>query len=170
MPVFGACWQRRGTITDCGLDCTDEPALTPAGLAVLVRRFVAPDVQMLDGERAVMRGHFFVMLPRHRIERAFGAAFEHFGFLLEVFCLGHGFRSRLSDQAGDVEDRDADHGADGPEGGIPAFRLGAVIFHGSHDTASKVVNAPGVHPPTVSGRLRRPPKTVSSGGFAVAIP
>jgi hypothetical protein len=42
--------ERQGTL--------EKPADEP-----LVGRLVAVDVQMFDGERAIMRGHLFVMLP-----------------------------------------------------------------------------------------------------------
>lgn len=47
----------------------------------------------------------------------------------------------LSGQAGEVDDRSAKHGRDGPEGGIPSFCTGAVVFDGRHGTASILVEA-----------------------------
>src|SRR6202011_2126470 len=104
-----------------------------------MRRFVAFDVEMLDSERPIVRSHLFVMMLRDRIGRNFGAALEHFSLFLEQFGLRHG--ALPSSQAGDVEDGGADHGADGPEGGIPAFLMGAVVFEGRHDKASNLVGA-----------------------------
>jgi hypothetical protein len=49
----------------------------------LVRRFVALDVEMLDRQRSVMRGHLLVVKFRDRIGRRFGAALEHLGLFLE---------------------------------------------------------------------------------------
>ena len=83
--------------------------------AASVRRFVAPDVQMLDGERSIMRGHLLVVLPARSGSVALSArAFEHLRLFLEDFSLGlgHGSHSRLSDQTGEVEDRGAEHGPD----------------------------------------------------------
>jgi hypothetical protein len=56
----------------------------------LVRRFVALDVQMLDRERSIMRGHFLVVMLRDRIGSALGAALEHFRLFLQNLGLGHG--------------------------------------------------------------------------------
>src|ERR1700704_2721224 len=55
----------------------------------LMRRFVALDVEMLDRERSIMRGHFLVMMLRDRIGRRFGAALEHLSLFLEQFGLRH---------------------------------------------------------------------------------
>src|SRR5882757_10705396 len=102
-------------------------------------RFVALDVEMFDRERSIMRRHLFVVMFRDRIGRSFGAALEHLSLFLEQFGLRH--RALRSDQAGDVENGGADHGTDGPEGGIPAFPMGAVVFEGRHDKASNLVGA-----------------------------
>jgi hypothetical protein len=43
----------------------------------------------------------------------------------------------LSGQAGEVKDRDAKDGPNGPEGRIPTFRSGAIVSDGGHDTVSR---------------------------------
>ena len=82
--------------------------------------------EMLVG--AIVRGHFLVMMSRDRVARRFGAPLEHLGLLLEQSGLCHD--ALPSGQAGHIKDGRADHGADGPEGGIPVFRMGAVVFEG----------------------------------------
>jgi hypothetical protein len=85
-----------------------------------VRRFVAPDVEVLGGKRSIMRGHLFVMMFRDRIGRAFSAALEHFRLFLKDFRTRHDWASRLSGQADEVDDRGGERGTDGPKGWVPA--------------------------------------------------
>jgi hypothetical protein len=89
-------------------------------LTWLVRRLVAPDVQMLRGERSIMRGHLSVMMFRKGIGRVFGAPFEHFRSFLKDFGLGHDPTALPSAQAGEVNDCDGERRTHRPEGGVPA--------------------------------------------------
>src|SRR5207237_239043 len=93
-----------------------------------VRRFVALDGEMLHRERSIMRGHLLVVTLRDLVGRGFGAALEHLSLFLKQFGFRHD--ALPSNQTGDVEDGGADHSADGPEGRIPAFRVGTVVFEG----------------------------------------
>jgi hypothetical protein len=104
-----------------------------------MRRFVALDGEMLDGERSIMRGHLFVMTLRDWISRGFGATLEHLSLFLQQFGSRHD--ALPSNQTGDVKNGGADHSADGPEGGIPAFRVGTVVFEGRHDMVSNLIGA-----------------------------
>src|ERR1700727_637671 len=110
-------------------------------MAGLMRRLVAPDVEVLGGKRSIMRGHLSIVGFRDGIGRGFGAALEHFRLFLKDFRLRHDWASGSSGQAGEVDDRGGERGTDGPESGVPVIRSGIVVFGVPHDTASKFFGA-----------------------------